>query len=87
MRRTLDSTQLIPRPVWQNPRVHLLDDIWLLTIVAILIATGVPWFASGFEVGFRDGELGSAGAGRHSHRIYASSPPRRRRTAGGATAR
>jgi PAS domain-containing protein len=30
--------------------VHLLDDIWLLTIVAILIATGVPWFASGFEV-------------------------------------
>jgi hypothetical protein len=50
VRRNLDSTQLIPRPVWENPRVHLLDDIWLLTIVAILIATGVPWFVSGFAV-------------------------------------
>src|SRR6266478_3278946 len=45
-----DSTQLIPRPGWENPRVHLLSDIWLLTIVVILTATGVPWFASGFEV-------------------------------------
>jgi len=44
------STQLIPRPGWENPRVHLLCDIWLLTIVVILTATGVPWFASGFEV-------------------------------------
>jgi PAS domain-containing protein len=50
VRPNADSTQLIPRPVWENPRVHLLDDIWLLTIVAILLATGVPWFASGFEV-------------------------------------
>ncbi|MDB6087933.1 MAG: hypothetical protein JWN85_717 [Gammaproteobacteria bacterium] len=50
MRPNLDSTQLIPRPVWENPRVHLLDDIWLMTIAAILIATGVPWFISGFEV-------------------------------------
>ena len=50
MRPNVESTQLIPRPVWENPRVHLLDDIWLMTIVAILVATGVPWFASGFEV-------------------------------------
>ncbi|HUI60844.1 MAG TPA: hypothetical protein VLX90_11500 [Steroidobacteraceae bacterium] len=50
MRRSLESTQLIPRPVWENPRVHLLDDVWLLTIVTILLATGVPWFASGFQV-------------------------------------
>src|SRR3984893_14895005 len=28
----------------------MLDDIWLMTIVAILVATGVPWFASGFAV-------------------------------------
>ncbi len=49
-RPSVESTQLIPRPVWENPRVHLLDDIWLMTIVAILVATGVPWFASGFEV-------------------------------------
>jgi PAS domain-containing protein len=46
----IDRTQLISRPVWQNPRVHLLDDFWLLTIVAILAATGLPWLASGFDV-------------------------------------
>ena len=50
MRPNIDSTQLIPHPIWQNPRVHLLDDFWLLTIVAILAATGLPWIASGFEV-------------------------------------
>jgi PAS domain-containing protein len=50
VRPNVEATQLIPRPVWENPRVHLLDDIWLMTIVAILVATGVPWFASGFEV-------------------------------------
>jgi hypothetical protein len=49
VRLNLDSTQLIPRPTWQNPRIHLLDDVWLLTIVAILVATGVPWFVNGFE--------------------------------------
>jgi hypothetical protein len=52
VRTNLDSTQLIQRPVWQNPRVHLLDDIWLLTIVAMLVATGVPWFVNGFEPDF-----------------------------------
>jgi len=58
VRPDLDSTQLIPHPVWENPRVHLLDDIWLLTIVAILIATGVPWLAGSFEV-----DVGTAGWG------------------------
>jgi hypothetical protein len=46
----VERTQLISRPVWRNPRVHLLDDIWLATIVAILIATAIPWLASGFDV-------------------------------------
>jgi PAS domain-containing protein len=50
VRPNVERTQLIPRPVWENPRVHLLDDIWLMTIIAILVATGVPWFASGFTV-------------------------------------
>jgi uncharacterized membrane protein YhhN len=49
MRSSLDSTRLIARPVWQNSRVHLLDDIWLLTIAAILVATAVPWFTNAFE--------------------------------------
>jgi hypothetical protein len=48
--RNVGSTQLIPRPGWENPRVHMLGDMWLLTIVAMLTAIGVPWFASGFEV-------------------------------------
>lgn len=45
-----DATQLLPRLVWDDPRVHLLDDIWLLSIFAILIAIGMPWFLSGFEL-------------------------------------
>jgi PAS domain-containing protein len=36
--------------LWENPRIPLLDDVWLMTIVAILLATGVPWLVSGFEV-------------------------------------
>jgi hypothetical protein len=47
-----DGTQLISRPRWEDQRIHQLSDIWLLTIVAILIAAGVPWLANGFEVDF-----------------------------------
>ncbi len=50
MKPRLASPQLVSRQISQNPRVHLLDDLWLLTIVAILTATGLPWIASGFEV-------------------------------------
>src|SRR5690349_13294760 len=49
VRSEVEKTQLL-QPVWHHPRVHLLDDTWLLTIVAILIATALPWFVSGFEV-------------------------------------
>ncbi|MDP9065985.1 MAG: hypothetical protein M3O06_08990 [Pseudomonadota bacterium] len=63
MPRNLDATQLIPRPVWENPRIQLLDDIWLLTIVAILVATGVPWFSSGFEVDLLMASWGMFGLG------------------------
>jgi PAS domain-containing protein len=50
VRPDADSTKLIPGPAWENPRAQLLDDIWLVTILAILAATAVPWFVSGFEV-------------------------------------
>lgn len=50
MRPEVEKTQLLQQPMWHHPRVHLLDDTWLLTIVAILVATVLPWFASGFEV-------------------------------------
>ncbi|HEY0747572.1 MAG TPA: hypothetical protein VGD63_12785 [Steroidobacteraceae bacterium] len=46
----MDHTQLMPQALWQNPRIHLLDDLWLLTILAILVAIGVPWLFSGFAV-------------------------------------
>ncbi|HEY1726202.1 MAG TPA: hypothetical protein VGF89_12315 [Steroidobacteraceae bacterium] len=48
--RTSDATQLLPRLTWDDPRVHLLDDIWLLSIFAVLVAVALPWFLSGFAV-------------------------------------
>jgi PAS domain-containing protein len=47
--RSLDSTQLLPMPAWNDPRVHLLDDLWLLTIFAVLFAAGLPWLTSSFD--------------------------------------
>jgi PAS domain-containing protein len=49
---------LIRSPTWENPRAHLLDDMWLMTIIAILVATAIPWFVGGLQV-----DLGTAGAG------------------------
>lgn len=48
--KSLDSTQLLPLPTWSDPRVHLLDDLWLLAIFAILVAAGLPWLVSSFEI-------------------------------------
>lgn len=48
--KSLDSTQLLPLPTWTDPRVHLLDDLWLLAIFAILCAAGVPWLLSSLSV-------------------------------------
>jgi hypothetical protein len=53
-----DATQVLPPPSWSDPRVHLLDDTWLLTIFAILLATALPWLLSGFNVDFVAVSLG-----------------------------
>jgi len=45
-----DATQLLARPVWRDPRLHLLDDLWLLTIFAVLFATALPWLVSGLAI-------------------------------------
>jgi hypothetical protein len=58
VRAEVEKTQLLQQPLWHHPRVHLLDDTWLLTIVAILVATALPWFATGFEM-----EVGTAAWG------------------------
>ncbi len=47
-----DSTRLLPALVWHDPRAHLLDDTWLLTICAILLAVALPWFVSGLRIDF-----------------------------------
>jgi PAS domain-containing protein len=56
--KSLDSTQLLPLPTWSDPRVHLLDDLWLVTIVAILFAAGLPWLLSSFDIRFGAALLG-----------------------------
>ena len=58
MKASAEHTQLLPRPAWENPRVHLLDDIWLMTLVAIVFATGIPWLFSGFEIDVRTASWG-----------------------------
>ena len=47
-----DATQMMQAPTWSDPRVHLLDDTWLLTIFAILLATVVPWLVSALDINF-----------------------------------
>jgi len=53
-----DATQLRPAPSWSDPRIHLLDDTWLLTIFAVLLATTLPWLVSGFEINLIATSLG-----------------------------
>ncbi|HEY0941019.1 MAG TPA: hypothetical protein VGE08_13035 [Steroidobacter sp.] len=48
----IGDTQIVPAPTWTDPRVHLLDDTWLLTIFAILLATVVPWLVSSLDINF-----------------------------------
>ena len=47
-----DATQMLPVPTWSDPRIHLLDDTWLLTVFAILLATVVPWLVSALDINF-----------------------------------
>lgn len=35
-----------------DPRAHLLVETWFLTIFAVLLATGLPWFVSALEIDF-----------------------------------
>jgi PAS domain-containing protein len=45
-----DTFMAAQRSLRQNPRVHLLDDVWLLTIVTIVAAVSIPWFVNGLDV-------------------------------------
>lgn len=34
----------------KNSQIQLLNDIWLMTILAVLVGTGLPWLVSDFQV-------------------------------------
>ena len=70
MRPDISSTQFLPRPTWENPRVHLLDDVWLLTILADSGRHRHPSLSGRFERADRRRELGTARARRDSRRLY-----------------
>jgi PAS domain-containing protein len=53
-----DATQVLSPLSWSDPGIHLLDDTWLLTIFAVLLATALPWLLSGFDVDFVAASLG-----------------------------
>ena len=77
MRAEVEKTQLLSRPTWHHPRVHLLDDTWLLTIVAILVATALPWLANGFDVDVGMAAWGLLGLGAiHVAFSFLGSPTR-----------
>ena len=52
------GTQLLPALLWHDPRIHPLDDTWLLTIFAILPAIVLPWFVSGLDIDFAAATVG-----------------------------
>jgi hypothetical protein len=56
--RSADETLLLPTPGWTDPRTHLLDDIWLLAIAAILLAIVIPWLFSSFDIDLALASLG-----------------------------
>ncbi|MEO8467016.1 MAG: hypothetical protein ABI640_16910 [Gammaproteobacteria bacterium] len=39
-------------PALRRTQVRVLDDIWLLTLFTLALATGVPWFVSGSNAAF-----------------------------------
>jgi hypothetical protein len=45
-------------PAGDDPRIHLLDDTWFVTIFAALLATALPWFLSDFDIDFSRATLG-----------------------------
>src|SRR6266403_4473366 len=52
------GTQLLPALLRHDPRIHPLDDTWLLTIFTILPAIVLPWFVSGLNIDFAAATVG-----------------------------
>jgi PAS domain-containing protein len=80
--KTGDETILLPTPAWRDPRTHLLDDIWLLTIAAILLAIMIPWVFSSFGIELARASWGLLALGAVHMAFAAASAPGKPRTAG-----
>jgi len=78
---TGDATLLMPSPAWSDPRVHLLDDTWLLGIFAIVLASALPWAASGFDIDIAGATLGLVALGAIHIAFTALTDPLRSPTA------
>jgi hypothetical protein len=82
--KAADETLLLPTPGWTDPRTHLLDDIWLLAIAAILLAIAIPWLFSSFDIDLSFASLGVLALGG-VHVVFAAlSASGRPRTSGRA---
>jgi hypothetical protein len=47
-----EIAQLLPRREWADPQAQMLEDTWLLTLFAVLLAIALPWFVSAFNIDF-----------------------------------
>jgi hypothetical protein len=47
-----DATVALPLPEWDDPQAQLLEDTWLLTLFAVLLASALPWFVSSLNIDF-----------------------------------
>jgi hypothetical protein len=47
-----EPTRMLPAAPWADPQAQLLEDTWLLTIFAVLLASAFPWFVSAFNIDF-----------------------------------
>jgi PAS domain-containing protein len=80
MKRNADETVLMQTPAWRDPRVHLLDDIWLLAIFAILLASALPWLISTFPIDLAPAAFGLVALGALHVAFSMASAPGRPRT-------
>lgn len=55
---TTASTSLLPAGDRDDRPVQLLDDTWLLTIFAVVLAIALPWVVSAFAIDFRAASWG-----------------------------
>lgn len=55
--------QALSPALQRNARAQILNDVWLLTIVAVIVGTAVPWLANNFQIRMAGASLGLLGLG------------------------